>query len=271
MPALRVFDGDVILAGAGDFQPGLLQSDEHILPFMDFLLFHKGQHIGVDGLFGLIAFIFFDCLAPAQKPGLVQAGMLRRVHPPVGRVIGAGPALADIVQIAENIEAFLPAGRAGIERFAAGKFHTRNDEVQFVVSGMAVPNPENIPLIRLQPGKSHPFKIIHDVLFLLWRDGIIRVPGQYPGGKLPFGIQRIDQLTGHFHVSAQNCRRTAVAARIVRPDKILRGGGSIPLPVRKDFHQHEGPPIGGGGGVSFNSRSRLMSAASTSMVSARFL
>lgn len=271
MPALRVFDGDVMLAGASDFQPGFLQGHKHILSLMDFPLFHKGQHIGVDGLPDLVAPVLFDGLAPAQKPGLAQAGMLRRVHPPVSRVVWSGPAFADIVHIAEYVKVLLPAGRAGIERLAAGKLHARDDKVQFVMPGMAVPNPEDMALIRIQPGKGHPLEVVHDALFLLRRDGIGGMPGQNPGGETPFATQRINQLTGQAHISAQDFRRTAVAARIVPPDKVLRGGGTVPLAVRKNFHQHDGPPAWGGGGVSFNSRSRLMSAASTAIVSARLL
>ena len=67
----------------------------------------------------------------------------------------------------------LPAGRAGIERFAAGQLHTRNHKVQFVMPRMNVPHPEDIALIRLQSGKSQDFKIVHDALLLLRRHSII--------------------------------------------------------------------------------------------------
>lgn len=271
MSALRVFDGDILCAGTGDFQAGFLQGNEDILPRVDFLLFHKGQHIGVNSLFGFVAFILFDGLSPAQKTGLEQAGMLRRIHASVSRIIRSGPALADIVQIAEHIEMLLPAGRAGIERLAAGKLHTRNDEMQLVVSGMAVPHPEDIALIRIQSGKGHSLKIIHDALFLLWGDDVGGMPRQDPGGETPCVVQRINQVAGHIHIAAQNFRRIAVTARIVGVDEILRGCKTSSSSVGEDLHQHDMPPSWGGGAVSRASRSRLMSAASTSTVSALLL
>ena len=106
----------------------------------------------MNGLFGGGSLIRFGRFAPAQQPRPVQVRMRWRVHAGAGRVIRSGPALAVVVQVAEQVKMFLPARRAGIERFAAGKFHTRNHKVQFVVPGVNVPHPKDIALIRLQPG-----------------------------------------------------------------------------------------------------------------------
>lgn len=99
-----------------------------------------------------------------------------REHADAGRVVRSGPALAVIVQVAEQVKVFLPAGRARVERLAAGKLHTRNHKVQFVVPSVNMPHPENIALIRFQPGKSQGFKIIHNALFLLRRHRVVGVP-----------------------------------------------------------------------------------------------
>ncbi len=102
--------------------------------------------------------------------------MSGRVHASAGWVVRSGPALAVVVQVAEQVKMLLPAGRTGIERFAAGKFHTRDHKVQFVVSGVNMPHPEDIALIRLQSGKSQSLKIVHDALLLLRRYGIVGMP-----------------------------------------------------------------------------------------------
>ena len=112
-----------------------------------------------------------------------------REHAGAGRVVGSGPALAVVVQVAEQVKMLLPAGRAGIERFAAGKLHTRNHKVQLVVPGVNVPHPENITLTRLQSGKGQSFKIVHDALLLLRSHRVVGVPRKSPGGETPCGFQ----------------------------------------------------------------------------------
>lgn len=106
----------------------------------------------------------------------MQIRMGWRKHAHASRVVGSGPALAVVVQVAEQVKMLLPAGRAGVERFAADKFHTRNHKMQLVVPGVNVPHPEDIALIRLQPGKGQGLKIVHDALFLLRRHGIVGMP-----------------------------------------------------------------------------------------------
>lgn len=130
--------------------------------------------------------------------------MFRRVQAGTGRIVRSGPAFPVVVQVAEHIKVFLPAGRTGVERLAAGKLHTRNDEVQLMVSGVGVPHPQNVALIRLQAREGHFFKIVHHPLFLFRRHRVVRVPGKHPGGELPFGVQRVDKVTGGFHFPAQD-------------------------------------------------------------------
>ena len=92
------------------------------------------------------------------------------------RVIGPGPALADVGNVAERVKGFVPAWRRGVEGFAGGELHPGDDKVQFVVSGMGMAHPQNIELVWLQPGKGHFFKVIHDALFLLRCHLVIRMP-----------------------------------------------------------------------------------------------
>lgn len=201
----------------------------------------------------------------------MQVGMFRRVQAGAGRVVRSGPAFPVVVYVAEHIKVLLPAGRAGIERLAAGKLHTRNDEMQLMVPRVGVPHPQDIALIRLQPREGHFFKIVHNPLLLLRRHRIIRVPGKHPGGELPFGVQRVDEVAGGFHIPAQDFRRQLVPARIIWTDKIMRGAVAAALAVREHFHVHDESSDSGGGGVSvpFSSLSKLTRAISTSMVSAR--
>ncbi len=238
-------------------------------------MFDPGLEIAVDGLFGFGSIILArhrtGCLAPAQQPGLVQIRVFRRMQPGAGRVVRSGPAFPVVVQVAEHVKMLLPAGRTGVERLAAGKFHTRNDEVQLMVIGVYVPHPENIALVRLQTGKGHALEIVHKPLFLLRRHRVVRMPGKHPGGEFPLGVQGVDKGAGLFRVAAQHFRRALVASGVIRAYKVAGRPFARALAVREDFHVHDGSPSSGGGGVSFNARSRLTRAVSTSMASVRLL
>lgn len=270
-PALRVFDGYVIFAGPVDFQTGPSKRLEHVFAVADKSLLNIRLHIVVNRFLGGSAVILGRRFAPAQQAGVVQIGVFRRMKTSAGRVVRSGPALPVVVHVAEHVEMLLPAGWAGIKRLAAGKLHTRNDEVQLMVARMRVPHPQDITLIRLQTRESHLLEIVHNSLFLFRRHCIVRVPGKHSGGELPFGVQRVDKVTGGFHISAQHFRRLFGPARIIRTDKIVGGAVPAALAVRENFHIHGRSPESKGGGVSvsFNSRSRLTRATSTSMTSAR--
>ena len=137
-----------------------------------------------------------------------------------------------------------------------------------------VPHPEDIALVRLQPGKGYGFKIIHEPLFLFRRHCVVWMPGKHPGGELPLGVQGIYQGAGLFRVAAQHFRRALIASGVIGANKVARRSLSSALAVRKDFHVHgttSESEHSGGGGVSFSDRSRLTRAASTSMASARLL
>lgn len=79
--------------------------------------------------------------------------------------------------------------------------------MQFMVARVRMPNPQDIALIRLHTCEGHFFKIVHNPLFLLRRHRIVRVPRKHPGGELPFGVQRVDEVAGGFHIPAQDFRR----------------------------------------------------------------
>jgi hypothetical protein len=176
-PALRGFDGDVVLARPVDFQTGLTQRGKNILALPDKSLSHFGGDIVVNGVLGLGPFILARSFAPAEQSGPVQIGMVRRPGPCPGGIIWPCPAFPVVVKVAEHIKVFLPAGRTGVKFLAARQIQTGNDKMEFMVSGMTVAHPEDIALIRLQPGKGHCLKVIHDTIFLLRRHLVVRMPG----------------------------------------------------------------------------------------------
>lgn len=146
--------------------------------------------------------------------------------------------------------------------------------MQLMMVRVNVPYPQNIALIRLQARESHLLKVIHDAPLLFGRHLVIRVPGKSPGGEFPYGVQRVYEFAGNFHIAAQHFRRQFVTALVIGTHKIICGAVAAALAVGENFHVHELSSESGlsaGGAVSINFCSRLTRAMSTSMVSARFL
>ena len=181
-------DSQIVFSHAADFQTGFLQGLNDVLPRADFSLLQKRQHIVMHSLPVFLPLISAGLSAPAQQTRRMEIGMVRRTQARPLRIIRSGPAFPDIVQITKDIEILLPAGRAGIEGPAAGKLHARNHKMQLMMPGVAVPNPENCPLVFFQPGKGDSLKVIHNALFLFRRYRIFGMPGKNPGRKTPCRI-----------------------------------------------------------------------------------
>lgn len=263
-------DSKIILSDAVYFQPGFLQGLNDVLPRANLAQLQERQHIVMHSLPVFLPLIFAGLSAPAQQTRRMEIGMARRTQARPLRIIRPRPVFPDIVQITKHIEILLPAGRAWIEGTAAGKLHARNHKMQLMMPGVAVPNPENCPLLFFQPGKGDSLEIIHDASLLFRRHRIVGMPGKNPGSEPPCRVQRINQRPRPLHVAAQDFRRMRVPARIILPYQIARGGVAVSPSMRKHLHIHDGSP-GAGGVVSFasNARSRLTSAVRISTASAR--
>ena len=193
--------------------------------------------------------------------------MVGRSFPRPGRIIRPRPTFPVVVKVAEHIKVLLPTGRTGVKLPAACQVQARNDKMKFMMSGVIVPHPKNVALIRLKSGKSQGFKVVHNPLFLLRRYGVGRMPGKHPSGELPFSFNGINEVAGNIRITAQHLRRRFFPAGIVESHKVAGGHIAIPLAVRKDFHVHASTSVGG----AFTSRSKLTRAISTSRASARLL
>lgn len=182
-------DSEIVFSHVADFQTGFLQSLNDVLPRADFSLLQKRQHIVMHSLPVFLPLISAGLSAPAQQTHRMEIGMVRRTQARPLRIIRPRPAFPDIVQVAKDVEILLPAGRAWIEGPAAGKLQARNHKMQLMMPGVAMPNPENCPLIFLQPGKGDSLEIIHDAPLLFRRHRVVGMPGKNPGRKTPYRIQ----------------------------------------------------------------------------------
>jgi len=187
---------------------------------------------------GVGAFVLAWLFAPADEPRSMQIGMVGSMDAGSRGIVRTCPSFRDVLQVAENIEGFLPAGRTGIERSSAPEFHARDDKMQFRMPCVSVPYPENIALVFLQSGEGHGLEVVHDLSFLLRRDDIVGMPGKDTSRELPCRVQRVDEPPGKGDIPSQDLRRTFLSARVIHPHKIMRGRVASTFPVRKYFHVH---------------------------------
>jgi len=192
----------------------------------------------VDSRLGLGPLVFSWRFTPAEQPRFVQVGVIWSVESGAGRVVRPAPALPQVVEVAQWVEMLLPARRKGVESPAGGEFHARDDEVQFVVSGVTVTHPQYVILIGLQPGEGGPLEVVHKPSFLLRRDLIFRPPGADAGAELPLAGLRVNQGAGQFLVAAQDLRRRFRTAGIVQPKQVIDRAMSAALSVREHFYVH---------------------------------
>jgi hypothetical protein len=250
--AVCIFYGNIIFSGAVDFQTGLGQGFDEAVAVVNLAAPHHGADIIMHRRFGLGPFIGRGLLAPADEAGIVQVGVVGGANTGAGRVIGARPVFTLIVEVAQGVKIFLPAGWKSIEGFARGKFNPGDDEMQFMVSGMAVAYPKNVVLVWFHACEGNLLKVVHQFPFLFRAHGVFRPPGADPGCELPFAWLGIYQVAGHVLIAAQKCRRCVGPAWIICPHNVIDRAIAATLAVRKNFYKH---------GLSVNF---LMSACSSS-------
>ena len=107
-----------------------------------------------------------------------------------------------------------------------------------MVSGMAVPYPEDVVLVWFQTGEGQAFEVVHQLLFLLWRDRVFRPPGADPGRELPFAVLGVDDVAGHVGISTQKCRRRIRSTGVIHPQKVIYRAAAAALTVGKNFYVH---------------------------------
>lgn len=255
-------DREIVLALARRREADLVQGLHQFRPVADHAgLDALGDEV-VDQLARVLLRILRRGLPPADAPGAGQVRVRGTVWPNALLVVRPGPTLAPVEEIAENVEVLLPAGRARIEGLARGQFQTWNDEMQLVMPGVGVPDPEDVVLVGRKTGEGNGLEGIHDLAFLLRRDLLAGRPAQHPGGELPGAILGVDELHGDVGVATQDAGRRVLSAWpawVVAAQQVADGIGPGSLAVRKDFHVH--------GGSLRASRRSASSRVTTSMVS----
>lgn len=255
-------DREIVLALARRREADLVQGLHQFRPVADHAgLDALGDEV-VDQLARILLLILGRGLPPADAPGAGQIRVRGTVWPNALRVVWPGPAFAPVEEVPENVEVLLPAGRTGIEGLARGQFQARDDEVQLVMPGVGVPNPEDVVLVGFQTGEGNGLEGIHDLAFLFRRDLLAGRPAQHAGGELPGAILGVNELHGDVGVATQNAGRRVLSAWpawVVTAQQVADGIGPGPLAVRKDLHIH--------GGSLRASRRSASSWVTTSMVS----
>lgn len=174
-------------------------------------------------------------------------------------VHGVGPAVGLVHQIAKGIEGGLIAGRGDVQAAAGGQVETRGAEVQLDAAFVAVADPEDVELLRVEAREGELFEAVHDLVLLRLGRGVVGGKADDPGAVGPGMRAGVDQRLGPVGVAAQDLgarvadrvRRLAssiadkVAVGVVGQnligDQIADGAGPGPLAVGEELDQHSRP------------------------------
>jgi hypothetical protein len=139
-------------------------------------------------------------------PGLAAAGLLDQADDVAGalRVLRIGPAVLLVQHVAEAIEGLLIAGRGNVQAAPAGQLHPWGDEMQLDPPLVAVPDPEDVPLVGLQACEGQPLEGVHRFHLLALAGRILPREGQHPRAVGPLVGRGVDQGLSAAGVAAQH-------------------------------------------------------------------
>jgi hypothetical protein len=239
-----VLDGEVFLARTRDGEADIGHQSHHARAVGDCADGYLVEDPCMDLLAGLGALRGFKC-------GL---NLLRAVG--VHRV---GPTVCLVHQVTQGIEGGLIAGRGDVQAAAGGQIEARGAEVQLDAALVAVADPEDVELLRVEAREGEQFEAVHDLGLLRLGRGVVGGKADDTGAVGPGMRAGVDQRLGPVGVAAQDLgARVAdrvrglasliadqVAVGIVGQnligDQVADGAGPAPLAVTEEFDQHSRP------------------------------
>lgn len=131
------------------------------------------------------------------------------------------------------------SGRADVQAFARGQLDPWGDEMQLMMAGMGMADPEDIVLVLCQTGEGEPLEAIHDGPFHLRGDGFPWSEGQHAGGVAVLEGQRINEAAGLVSIAPEDDGRAVLTARPVGTDEIGNRAmtGSPAVAGKADNHE----------------------------------
>lgn len=125
--------------------------------------------------------------------------------PWVIRVSQAIPSIYFTAQIIESLFCGI-SGRADVQAFPSAKLNAGRHKMQLVMSGMGMPDPENVVLIGFKPGERDLLKAIHELLLHFRRDLLLWGERQHTRSVFVPEIERVDEVAGSLRGSPKYFR-----------------------------------------------------------------
>ena len=170
-----------------------------------------------------------------------------------------GPTVGLVHQVAKGIEGGLIAGRGDVQAAAGGQVKAWSAEVELDAALMAMADPEDVELLRVEARESELFEAVHDLGLLRLGRGVVGGKADDTGAVGPGMGAGVDQRLGPVGIATQDLRaRVAdrvrglasliadqVAVGIVGQnligDQVADGAGPAPLSVTEELDQHSRP------------------------------
>ena len=183
-------------------QTFFLQDTKYVLATFDVALGEPAFQKFRNGCFRHITIRAFDFAIPECGLSVQKISLVGKKVASASWIVRTCPAFAPVKEVAEDSEVLLSSGRASIEILAAGKLHARDEEVEFVMSGVAVTHPEYVPLICFQSGKSYALESVHNIALLRFVHVIVGMPCEHAGREFPSPFDAVDEFGCELRVAA---------------------------------------------------------------------
>lgn len=170
-----------------------------------------------------------------------------------------GPAVVLVHQVAKGIEGGLIAGRGDVQAAAGGQVKAWSAEVELDAALMAMADPEDVELLRVEARESELFEAVHDLGLLRLGRGVVGGkaddtcavgPGMGAGVDQRLGLVGIatqdlgarvaDRVRGLASLIADQVAVGIVGQNLIG-DQVADGAGPAPLAVGEEFDQHSRP------------------------------
>ena len=170
-----------------------------------------------------------------------------------------GPAVGLVHQVAKGIEGGLIAGRGDVQAAAGGQVKAWSAEVELDAALMAMADPEDVELLRVEAREGKLFEAVHDLGLLRLGRGVVGGKADDTGAVGPGMGAGVDQRLGPVGIATQDLgARVAdrvrglasliadqVAVGIIGQnligDQVADGAGPAPLSVTEELDQHSWP------------------------------
>ena len=254
-PALRVADGEVVLAVAGHLEAGILQGGDHVGAVLHPAALDPLQEVVPDQL--PRAGFHFEAGPEPRRLDVGAVARLLRLGP--RRIVGAAPAVLVVEGVAQRVERLLPSGRRDVQAAARLEVAARGEDVHVhAVAVLPVQDRRPGVAVLLQPRPGRLLELVEEGPDLGVGGLVLRRPRDHERGVPVLEPERVRDGGHVVRVAAQDLdARPHQSGGVSFADEIVGGGLGGAFAAAGAANEHRRPRRRTGRPRAATARTRL--------------